>query len=894
MHRNLPLRLALAAACILSTGAFAASAFAQRIEVEAAAGVPYGVGRIAFDPPAGALPQPLGVEGILLTEKNGRAWYPTIENPAFAKLLKELLERDTPLTSGGPVREEVGGLLRGILDRPPRTTIYFLFTGNEPLELSLRCRDNISLAVVPRQRPAVHRRLLDQWWRSYARPAGLLAPKPDFPPLVETYLCATLARRLNLQLPKQLQTPPAQDDLRKQLGLSLGTESLRLSLMQDRILGLNDLALPADQPLPQALDEPPLQTPKPQNEPPIEPIAKHVPAECFYVRFGNFGNFLWIQDTLARWGGDAQNLVALRGLDRGQNERIERRLALKQTLLSRMLGDTVIADVAMIGTDMFFREGASFGLLFQAKNNLALSTSLRQQRAERVAGKAAKEETLKIGDATVSFLTSPDGAIRSYYVADGDYHLIATSRTLVERFLAAGRGIDALGATAEFRHARTLMPLDRGDTIWAYLSDDFFRNIISSKYRIEMARRLQAAADLELVGLARLAAVGQGRKADAIEDLIAAGTLPPEFGPLPDGSRVLIEADGLRDSLRGRQGAFLPVADVDVGKITQAEAAEYRRFSDALREQWGRIDPIIVGVKRTAQKGGREQIVVDALVSPFAAGHFATLGKYLGPADPQRLAAIPGDVAALELVLSKQRIFGGLRDIGPPARPAMTGWLPGMRFRDFVVGYIGTTGDLGPLQLLNIGIPPGSDPAGYAVSPLNGWRRQYGQFTLFSFQREVLEEVAPQLRFEEADRAAQVRLRVDDLSNARITPMLNDLGYARTRETSLGNLRLLAALEQQLRVPAAECRLAAETLLDARLKCPLGGEYKLQEEANAARWTSTALTDVQSAGLLKVHAPEGYQSPPLSWFRGLKLEASMTERAVSVHAEIIMQMPEKR
>ena len=91
-----------------------------------------------------------------------------------------------------------------------------------------------------------------------------------------------------------------------------------------------------------------------------------VPAECFYVRFGSFANFLWLQDTLAKWGGDAQNLIALRGLDRGMSRHIEKELVLKQTVLSRMLGDTVIADVAIIGTDTFFREGACYGILFHA------------------------------------------------------------------------------------------------------------------------------------------------------------------------------------------------------------------------------------------------------------------------------------------------------------------------------------------------------------------------------------------------------------------------------------------------------------------------------------------------------------------------------------------------
>ena len=46
-------------------------------------------------------------------------------------------------------------------------------------------------------------------------------------------------------------------------------------------------------------------------------------------------------------------------------------------------------------------------------------------------------------------------------------------------------------------------------------------------------------------------------------------------------------------------------------------------------------------------------------------------------------------------------------------------------------------------------------------------------------------------------------------------------------------------------------------------------------------------------GALAAHAPEGYQSPPLNWFRGLDLEATMTEKTISAHADIIMQLPAK-
>jgi len=896
------------------------------IDIEAVAGQPFGVGRITFDLPDEMLPEPLGAEGIGLSEKDGRVFYPSIDSPAFGnKLMKEFLDNNLPLISGGPVRQEVGGLLRGIFDRPPRTTVYFLFRGSEPLHVSLQLRKTVELTVVPqaaatapgagrvrRNIPAVHRRLLQLWWKQYARVPWMLQPKPDYPPVLDNYLTATLARRLNLQLPESKQIASAYTGLHKEIGFNLGTESIRMAMQQDRILGLNNLEEPADQSLPDPLSPPELQTREPAADVKVEPIAMRVPTECFYVRFGSFANFLWLQDTLAKWGGDAQNLIALRGLDRGMSRHIEKELVLKQTVLSRMLGDTVIADVAIIGTDMFFREGASYGILFHAKNNLGLSASLMQQRQERIKAGGVTEQKVTIDGQSVSYLTSPNGAVRSYYVVSGDFHFVTTSKSLVARFLATASGTGSLGASKEFRHARSITPISRNDTIWLYASDAFFRNITSPHYRVEMARRLQAVSDIDLVQLARLAAAGDGKPGDTIEQLKSASILPPEFGPLPDGSRVVLNGADVHDSRRGWRGAFLPVLDMPVGNVTRAEVSEYNKFSEYYRANWGRMDPIIAGVKRTTIGGNREQVVVDVLMSPFAPQHFQALKQQLGPADDQQFAPVAGNMATLEVVMSYGRLFGGLCDMtpsnvgppgepgappGPPAPPAAMPLLQLAGFgqlRDLLVGYVGTTGELGPLAILNIGMPE-SDPAGYAVSRLGGWRRQYEGLTVFSFQHQVLGDVVPQLRFEKAARPAQVRLKVGDLSNARIKPVLNDLGYARTRETSLGNLRLLHALNQQLHVPLAACRDTAERLLDTKMICPLGGKYVLRETAEEPpRWTSTALQPVPSGGLLKIHAPKGYLSPPLSWFRGLDLDATMTEKTVSAHAEVIMQMPPKK
>ena len=199
-----------------------------------------------------------------------------------------------------------------------------------------------------------------------------------------------------------------------------------------------------------------------------------------------------------------------------------------------------------------------------------------------------------------------------------------------------------------------------------------------------------------------------------------------------------------------------------------------------------------------------------------------------------RLATVPGDMASGEVVLSNQRLFGGLRDVGSPLevmRGSGTIW---DRFRSLLVGYVGSYGPPGLLGLLDALIPGPPDAAGYASNRLGLWRRQFDRFTVYSLQPEVLATVTPQLHFEQTERPAQARLHVGDVAQARVTPALNNWGYSRTRETALGNIRLMHALDQQLHVPPEHCKEAAEFLLSAKLICPLGGQYVLPEDARRA------------------------------------------------------------
>jgi len=906
-------------------------ATAADLSGEAFLGQPFGVGKIELAMAPDILPTPLGVEGILIREANGRVHYPVIATP--------------PL----------GGFFAGLVGSQPRATFYFLFRGDAPLEIELLTRQPMRLMLRPQSDPRRFNRLLAAWWREYAQPPGLFESKPDYPPLVAQYLRLMLAQRLGLR-PPQPSSESWEVWFRKQLGLTLSSEPIRLKMMETRFFDPTALSGPADHALPDPWDNTPGSPPQVPADVQIEPIASHVPTECLYVRFGNFRNFLWLQDTLARWGGDIQNLVALRSLNYEMNQRMEQQLVLRQSALSRLFGETVVADVAIIGYDLYFHEGASFGLLFQAKNNLLFQTNLLQQRKERLAQGDVREEKLTILEQPVSYLVSDDGTVRSYYVSHGDFHLVATSRRLVERFLEASRGKQALSDSPEFRFARSLFPLDRPDTVFVYLSREFFQNLTGPAYRIETQRRIQALTDLDLVELALLAAASEGINAETIEDLVARGYLPKGFGPRSDGSFPQLEKGIVRDSLRGFRGGFTPIADLPATKISAAESRMYREFLAYYAQEWRRLDPMIVAIQRNAEGPTRERIIIDARLTPLARENYEKLLARLGPPDRQQLAAIPGDLGRFEIILNTGRLFGGLYDVVPPIDIVDGRIVPTGRIRDILIGYLGTTGELGWFGKLNRTFSTRPDPNGYSRGLLGLWRREMTGMTVFSYQPEVLAAVTEQLRWIETEEEAHIRIHLGDLSQARITPLLNRFVYWRTQQTSLGNLLFLRDLEQQLHVPGQECKNVAEILFGARLECPLGGEYVFQPDENGVpRWTSTAILPTMSpAGSgsvlpflpfgtrsspaspesvlpmipdsndpiaereragnpesIPLNSPEprqqeakgpaqgptglsGFLAPPLNWFRGLSAKAVVSPEAVTAHAEILMEWPSKK
>jgi hypothetical protein len=304
------------------------------------------------------------------------------------------------------------------------------------------------------------------------------------------------------------------------------------------------------------------------------------------------------------------------------------------------------------------------------------------------------------------------------------------------------------------------------------------------------------------------------------------------------------------------------------------------------------MDPVLVSVRRNAGPSeGLERVTVDAQAAPFAEKHFQILSKWLGPPREQRLVPVPGDLISAQasvrggtlLNSGEQVLFGALRDADPAFG---TSGIGAMLFKDWNArGYIGGWPQPGLLSLLGANGSVRPDPNGFARLLLGQWERVYGQFTLLSFHPEVLEEVAPQLRFEPSNHPAQIRLRSEDLTTSTLATKINSFGYRRALRSSQGIARFVNSFTEQLHAPPRQDLALAESLLDAKLVDPLGGKFELlPNHVGRALWMSTVTNDPRFQGTGSM--PVGYQFPALKWFRGMNAEVLMQPTQLVAHAEI--------
>ncbi|MEZ6128002.1 MAG: hypothetical protein R3C59_04930 [Planctomycetaceae bacterium] len=711
---------------------------------------------------------------------------------------------------------------------------------------------------------------LEQWWQAWTGYVSRSARTDRYPPELDQYLATMLAQRLGKAVPKIEPAPgiySSADETARIMAFMTGTESIRLAMQKEELLKPAGGDTSVMQPLPVATSPPAALIPDVDDHVPVEPIVLAVPPECFYLRFGSYDNFSWFRKRVNEWGTDVRDLLSARSIDYHVSDRLQTQLQLHDTELTELLGPAVISDVALIGNDPFVREGAGLGILFQAANNALLSANVQLQRAKC----AAADNDVTLAPVTFpdcstagTFLSSPDNRVRSFYVVYGNYHLITTSRHLAKRFLDVTEGRqESLGATNEFRYSRSVTPLSRDDSAFLYLSDPFFRSFVDPGFRVEMTRRARSDNQIQLVQFAVLAAKSEGMAVDSIEALIEGRFLPEGFAARADGSALEIRYGQVIDTVRGARGTFVPIADLPVTEITEAEARAYERFSAAYRRLWTKMDPATVAVSRK-KEGDFERLTMDLHVYPFPVREYGLLLMFAQKRSAQRLVHPENVLMMAEAHVFGAPLFAGLVDADipftvkdgevdlPVDRNDNHPWFIGSRKAGVLEGFMGKT------PVADGEFTTNDDQW---VGTTVGLRK--GDFTLYAKRRDVINSVMNQLKVVDAVREAQYRVHFGDLAKSKGVAVTHAFAWSRALRMSTGNALLLNRLNSQLHVSDNDMLSTAETLFQGTLLCPFGGTFeRIAGPADSLRsgaWSSTRSvewTDYRLPMLDRLHAAD--------------------------------------
>ncbi len=639
----------LAGLIVLGTFGHPHEGWCGDLRVQAVAGEPFGIAEISF-PLDDACQLAWQTRSIRVEEATKRLVFPVIEHPGFLTRLASQIDGDPPTAPG-------------------RCIVLCFFTGDEPLEISVSCLPDVVERVVPQpSRPAKHARLGRRWWKQVWGPLGDRLGDAARPRPVENYVAGMGLWRFGID-----RNPSSRE-------LSIGTlEELligtsRLRAEASRIVSFSrSCDASATEPLPPEIQwrTGVIQVTTP---PPIEEIALRVPRNCFYVRFGKYSNLLWATRLLQSQGEELQRLVTTRGYRSNVGEIIQRQLAIDEMPFADLIGDQLITDVALIGRDTYLVDGAAMGVILRSENKVLPSglANVRKNALRTFAAAGSQERTIEIEGREVSFIATPDNRLRSFYVAEGEWHLIANSRAIVADFLRTFAGGPSLGQQPAFARIRSEIPPDNGDAVFAFISTDFMAQMASPAALAELQRRLRARAELQMLEIAWLAfqaeseaRVGAGEppmqlnmEDDLVGQLKSYQMLPPDFACRCDASYPLYKDGQFIDSLRGAAGTFLPIADVAVTSATPNEVRVYREFVRKHVGPWSVLDPLTLSMKRSRvpDKPGRERLEFVGLVAPLQPSNASILLGILGTPRDRRIESPADALVTLEAVFNRQLI----------------------------------------------------------------------------------------------------------------------------------------------------------------------------------------------------------------------------------------------
>lgn len=360
------------------------------------------------------------------------------------------------------------------------------------------------------------------------------------------------------------------------------------------------------------------------------PLATKTPEDFYYMRMGNMKQTLELFDMITgKWGSLLQRYLPDQ-VGVNLKEKYLTQLALLDNKEARNFYDSVIEEMAIVGSDPFLVTGTDMSVIYRVKNPLMFHTTIGMHRAYFKAKYQAKENDLEIATLKVTLLSSRDQLVKSYMVnLDEKTVVISNSPKALERIINTHQGkYRSLAQIDDFLYMRTVYSGDdQKEAGFLYLSDSFVRHLVSPELRIKEARRMAALQKLTYLQRMILLYIDyKGFLPRSVKALLT--ELIPDHKNYQ--KRLASQMFHLKDltinqfqvvsKTYGHFGYFKPNIDDPIMMITAREGKAYERFVERYSRFWQEyFDPI--GVRFSMDKmnkGIKAEICILPLIKMSA------------------------------------------------------------------------------------------------------------------------------------------------------------------------------------------------------------------------------------------------------------------------------------
>ena len=335
--------------------------------------------------------------------------------------------------------------------------------------------------------------------------------------------------------------------------------------------------------------------------PALPPLASYIPDDQYGVFFANINKQIELADLMDEWGGNLLRQVESSAQDFKVREKVSKQLCLENSMLTRMFGDRVVADMAITGSDPFLKEGTAVTVLFTLKDAARFRKQLDKHYAEAAKAPGAVRSEFVVAGKHGMAVVTPDLRVSSYMMMVGNLGVVSTSKAALERVLAVeSKQLPALAQADDFRYMRTIFPQDaKEEDIFIYLSDAHIRNLVGPRWKIAEARRMQCSANMGLIANARLWFRTEKRREPTMKELVAGGYLGKNPPVCPEHGAYEIDAHGeVYCPVHNRPGKLTPLNELKLTTVTPDEASQYNGFVTNYNRYWTQFfDPIGIRVK---------------------------------------------------------------------------------------------------------------------------------------------------------------------------------------------------------------------------------------------------------------------------------------------------------